>query len=140
MDIFGIGSAVKAAAEIYFNCARRSGRTTALIKTLKPGDRVYFANYEMSQWFKRRLKADGVDGVECAVWNDHAVKLARAKGRAIFDHTLIEDLYKKAIDDKAKLIKRIEDDFSGVECVIGVDHQPERFSFEFHNFRIKRGD
>lgn len=137
MDFFGIGNAVKAAAQVYFNCACRTGRTTALIKSLKPGDRVYFSNYEMSHWFKRRLKADGVEGVECEVWNDHAVKLNRAKGRAIFDHTLIEDLYKKAIDDKAKLIKRIEDDFSGVQCVIGVDHQPERFSFEIHKFRIK---
>lgn len=139
MDIFGIGSAVKAAAEIYFNCARRSGRTTALIKALKPGDRVYFSNYEMSQWFKRHLKAEGVEGVEgveCVVWNDHAVKLKCAKGRAIFDHTLIEDLYRKAIEEQANFIKQREDHFSGVDRVFGIDQHPERFSHEFHRWQL----
>lgn len=129
MDIFGIGSAVKAAAEIYFNCARRTGRTTALIKTLKPGDRVYFASHDMSQWFKRRLREHGVEGVECEVWNMHRIeqndKHQRCNGRAILDHTLIEALYLQAIDDKSKFIKQIEDAFSKHQS---VDFPPPKFA------------
>lgn len=137
MDVFGIGSAVKAAVEIYFNCARRSGRTTALIKALKPGDRVYFSSYERTQSFNRRLKEVGVKGVECKVWDDRAINHKRAEGRVIFDHELIEDLYKKAIKEQENFIKQSEDYFSGVDRVIGIGHQPERFSYEWRGFKLK---
>lgn len=137
MDIFGIGSAVKAAAEIYFNCARRSGRTTALIKALKPGDRVYFSSYERTQSFNRRLKEVGVEGVECKVWGANSINHKRAKGRVIFDHELIEDLYIKAIKEQENFIKQSEDHFSGVDRVVGVGHQPERFSYAWRAFNLR---
>lgn len=133
MDIFGIGSAVKAAAEIYFNCARRTGRTTALIKTLKPGDRVYFASHDMSQWFKRRLREHGVEGVECVVWSKHCREMKRCNGRAIFDHTLVEKIYLDGIDAQAEMIKRFQDDFSGApeaeEQSLSLNEHPKSLIF-----------
>lgn len=40
MDHFGIGTALLGCAEVYFRCARRTGRTTSLVESLVSGDRV----------------------------------------------------------------------------------------------------
>ena len=40
MDHFGIGAALLGAANIYFNSARQTGRTTSLIESVKDGDRI----------------------------------------------------------------------------------------------------
>lgn len=113
MDIFGIGSAVKAATEVYFNCARRSGRTTGLIRQLKAGDTVYFSTQDMANWFSRRLKNEGVEGVKCAVWNwNRTGTVVKSNSRAIFHHSVVESLYREAIDDTAKKIARIESELS----------------------------
>ena len=40
MDHFGIGAAIYGAARVYFQSARRTGRTTALLDGLKDGDRL----------------------------------------------------------------------------------------------------
>ena len=44
MDHFGIGAAFRAMANVYITSARRTGRTTSLLESLKDGDRVVFAS------------------------------------------------------------------------------------------------
>jgi len=113
MDIFGIGSAVKAAVEVYFNCARQSGRNTALISSLKAGDTVYFSTPDMANWFRKRLEHEGVEGVKCAAWNWNSTgTVVKSKARAIFHHSVVESLYREAIEDTAKTIARIERELS----------------------------
>lgn len=126
MDIFGIGSAVKAAVEVYFNCARRSGRTTGLIKQLKAGDTVYFSTQDMASWFRRRLENDGVEGVKCAVWNwNRTGTVVKSSSRAIFHHSLVESLYREAIDDTAKTIARIEHELSLNEGFLPLEKESQ---------------
>ena len=47
-DAFGIGQAVQGAARVYFQTARASGRTVAMVESLKEGDRVIFNNSQLA--------------------------------------------------------------------------------------------
>lgn len=126
MDIFGIGSAVKAAVEVYFNCARQSGRNTALISSLKVGDTVYFSTPDMANWFRKRLENDGVEGVKCAVWNwNRTGTVVKSKSRAVFHHSVVESLYLEAIEDTAKMITRIEKSLSLNECFLPLEKKSQ---------------
>jgi len=128
MDFFGIGNAIKACAKIYFRSAIQTGRTTALIHSLKEGDRVYFRKHEEAKWFERRLKDFGVQGVDCLAWSKIDVgvnfRQGKAKGNAVLDHMLIEEMYLKAIDDCSRNIKGIEDELSTRSSV--VEAEPTR--------------
>ena len=66
MDFFGIGAAYKAMAQVYSMAARRSGRTTALLNSLKDGDRVIFAKNEEADRFRRLAKHRGIE-IKCVV-------------------------------------------------------------------------
>lgn len=116
MDFFGIGAAVKGAAQIYFRSARQSGRTTSLLDSLKDGDRVYFATGDMSRWFERKCKERSLK-VECVVIpvSDPAQVFNRgsSQGRAVFDHDWVEQLYLKAIEKCEKDIALLERETSG---------------------------
>ena len=43
MDHFGIGAAMRGMFLNYMHSARRSGRTTSLVESVKDGDRIVFA-------------------------------------------------------------------------------------------------
>tara|TARA_R110002124_G_scaffold163667_3_gene331041 strand:- start:1475 stop:1900 length:426 start_codon:yes stop_codon:yes gene_type:complete len=116
MDLFGIGNAIKACAQIYFRSAIQTGRTTALIHSLKAGDRVYFESHQQSRWFESRLKDFGVEGIVCMAWSKRDIgdnfRCGKAEGKAVLDHELIEAMYLKAIDDCSQRIQMIENDLS----------------------------
>jgi len=44
MDLFGIGSAIKAMIVVYRQSARGTGRTVSMVESVKDGDRIVFTN------------------------------------------------------------------------------------------------
>jgi len=118
MDYFGIGSALKAGAEIYFRAARRSGRTTSLLESLKSGDRVIFKTQEEAHRFKRLALAQGkeIETIAADVNDsgiDRIVNQRKARGRTIFDHNWVEARHLFSLENEMKLIDRMQKDFSG---------------------------
>jgi hypothetical protein len=96
-DFFGIGAALEGAMEIYFRSARQSGRTTSLIDSLQPGDRVVFRNMQELIMFERKCKEREIK-VDCIYVNPSnplmSFNRGPSKGRTIFDHAWIEDFYR----------------------------------------------
>lgn len=116
MDFFGIGSAVKGAAEIYFRSARRTGKTIQLLNGLKDGDRVYFATGEEARHFERLCKERNRE-IECVVIpTKHPGKVfdrGTSQGRAVFDHGWVEKFYREQLEAIGKDIHDLETQSSG---------------------------
>ena len=95
-DIFGIGPALEAALNIYFSCARGTGRTTRLVGLVKSGDRVIFANSQEARRLEVQYRGKGLD-VKIAVVDparpDAIFEMRPVEGRTWFDHTWIEQFY-----------------------------------------------
>ena len=98
MDMFGIGNALKDCAQIYFTSARNTGRTTALVESLKTGDRVVFCNSKEADRVKRLAKERGVEISVLVVPPADPGKIfthgsLSRDGRCIFDHSWLENFY-----------------------------------------------
>lgn len=116
MDHSGIGAALEGAAKVYFLAARRTGRTAALIESLKDGDRVVFASPVAAREFENRCReADKrIDTVVLSV--DRAYEYLarkRPKGRLVFDHGWVEDYYLASLRRSAEFIDRMQLELSG---------------------------
>lgn len=96
MDHFGIGVALHSVINAYFSGARRTGRTSSLVASVKDGDRIYFSRPQEAVRVKRLCAERGVN-VECRVLDpQHLEKVfeySPPQGRALFDHTLLEEYY-----------------------------------------------
>jgi hypothetical protein len=117
MDFFGIGAALEGVAHVYFRSAMRTGRTTALIKSLRPGDRVIFSGPRMRQTFESHLRsicdqafADQIDLVVFDPKWVHREMDGRlpAPGRTFFDHTWIEEYYLLQIANATRDIEEMQ--------------------------------
>ena len=117
MDIFGIGHAMKAMSHVYFQSARHSGRTTMMVDSLKPGDRVVFANQREAVRVERIIRGRGLKDVRCMVCEPQKVldlrQFGTSQGRTIFDHALVESLYQDAFRKCEITIDYIQRDLSG---------------------------
>lgn len=119
MDQFGIGAAVRGAAEIYFRSARRTGRTTMLVESLKTGDRVVFADAKEAQRVKGLCKERGVEietlvvSVEHSPHNLFSRGSTPGDGRTVFDHSWVESWYARAIKEAAEHIDNMQNALSG---------------------------
>lgn len=136
MDFFGIGAAIKGAAQIYFRGARGTGRTISLFESVKTGDRVYFANADEANRFARMCN-DAAKSVECIVIpvNEPQKVFERgtSQGRAMFDHSWIEEFYLSAIEQCAEDIRHLETQTSGY----GEAHrETRRTAIEISKWRI----
>lgn len=107
MDIYGIGAAIKGMVMTYSASARRSGRTTTLIESLRNGDRVVFSESAEADRVAMMCRDRGLD-INCVVIDPkEPQKLVHigppSKGRTIFDHTWVERFYlnkvKKAVEE-----------------------------------------
>lgn len=117
MDFFGIGAAVKGAMNVYFQSARRTGRTTSMLETLKDGDRVYFACQQDARNFDRLCKERG-RGVECLVIDPKEPQSifhrhGTCSGRAIFDHSWLEQFYQHGLEQMQEHVACLERESSG---------------------------
>lgn len=111
MDHFGIGAAVQGAAQVYMSTARRTGRTTSLVESVKDGDRLCFSNAREAGRVKRLCQERGVE-VECIVIDprqpEGTPERGTAQGRTIFDHSWVEDYYVLAIERAGREIDALE--------------------------------
>lgn len=130
MDHFGSGAGVQAAVAMYFACARRTGRTTSLVESLKDGDRVVFASVQESRRVEQLCKERGLTKVKFIVIDpSHPGRLFErptSEGRTIFDHQWVESFYTKVVLQAAKDLDHLERESSGY----GAAHRETRRKME----------
>lgn len=125
MDHFGIGHAMQSMVRVYCQSARRSGRTTSLLESVKSGDRVVFINEAQASEFRRLCKERQVD-VSCIVAPvnepDRLFQRPPSEGRTLFDHVWIEEYYMTALERCAAEIDHLQRETSG----FGAAHEETR--------------
>lgn len=116
MDHFGIGAAMRGMAMTYFQSARRTGRTTSMVESVKDGDRIVFADSREAECVRRLCKERGVT-VECIVSDPRSpqrlVERGTSNGRTIFDHGWVEQYYLDVLEGHGREIDHLEQQLSG---------------------------
>lgn len=116
MDHFGIGAAIQGMARMYFHSARRTGRTTSLVESVKEGDRIVFADSREAERVRRLCIERGVN-VECVVIEpkmpERVFERGTPEGRTIFDHSWVEQRYLEVIERAQQEIDHLERQASG---------------------------
>lgn len=123
MDHFGIGAGVLGSVRCYFVGARRTGRTTSLVESVKNGDRVIFASPNEAETFRRLALERGVR-VDCVTIEPRSLELqglgsSPDDGRTIFDRGWIEAYYEQELLSVRRVIDELEKRLSG----FGADHR-----------------
>ena len=100
MDVCGVGNTVIGAAEVAFAAARVSGRTTTMINMVKDGDRVVFLNQREANRVDSLLRERGIKA-HCIVASptipEEVYRLGTPRGRLIFDHSWVEEYYRRTL-------------------------------------------
>jgi hypothetical protein len=116
MDHYGIGAAMQGFARIYSQTARRSGRTTSLVESVKDGDRIGFADAKEAERVRRLCLDRGVK-VDCVVIPPRnpgrVFDRGTPEGRTIFDHAWVEQYYQMAIERAGREIDELQREASG---------------------------
>lgn len=116
-DIFGIGAGVMGSVRVYFQSARRTGRTIAMIESVKSGDRIVFMHDQERRRVEGLLKERGIEGVKCIVIDPKdpgdIFRHATSQGRTIFDHSWVERFYMNHIEDASQAIAHFQRESSG---------------------------
>lgn len=116
MDHFGIGQAMRGMALTYTQSARRTGRTTSLLDSLKDGDRVCFFDAREADRFQRLCRERSLK-VECIVVPTadpgRIFERGTSEGRTIFDHTWVEQFYIQALERCHSDIDKLQRESSG---------------------------
>ncbi|MGD2065586.1 MAG: hypothetical protein PVI43_00265 [Candidatus Bathyarchaeota archaeon] len=116
MDIFGIAQAMKGMAYTYFQSARRTGRTVAMVEALKEGDRVAFADHVEAKRVQNMCRERGFE-IETVVIDprqpDKVFERGTAQGRFVFDHSWVEQYYLRAIQQAGEEITYFQNQCSG---------------------------
>lgn len=116
MDHFGTGVAMQGMAQMYFRSARRTGRTTSLVESVKDGDRIVFSSSKEAERVRRLCLERGVK-VECVVVEpktpERVFERGTSDGRTIFDHSWVEQRYLDAIARTQQEIDHLERQASG---------------------------
>ena len=125
MDAYGIGAAIEGAAKIYLQTARGTGRTTALVESLKTGDRVVFIEIREAGRVKSLCRELGVD-IETIVVNpktpEGIFKRGTPPGRTVFDHSFVEQFYLEGIAKLQRDLDYLQRESSG----FGMEHVETR--------------
>lgn len=116
MDHFGIGAAMYGMARMYCQSARRTGRTTSLVESVKDGDRIVFTNSKEAEHVRRLCLERGVQ-VEVMIAEPHqqerVFERGTPEGRTLFDHSWVEQYYLNAIERAQREIDHLERQASG---------------------------
>ncbi|MGC0225132.1 hypothetical protein [Pseudooceanicola nitratireducens] len=134
MDHFGIGSGVAGSANVYFQSARRTGRTASLVDSLKVGDRVVFLSEREGRRVQSLCKERGVE-IEVIVSDPKDPSRLYGRGspsgseRTIFDHGWVEQFYLDAIERARRDIDHLQQELSGRgEAHRATQRQAEEFA------------
>ncbi|SEG15305.1 hypothetical protein [Marinobacterium lutimaris] len=116
MDLFGIGNALQAMVRIYTQSARRTGRTTLMLDSLKDGDRVVCRSSNEARRLKNLVRERGLD-VGCIVVSpecpERLFDYGTPQGRTVFDHDWVESYYELSLARAVSDIERLHRQFSG---------------------------
>jgi selenocysteine-specific translation elongation factor len=122
MDHFGIGAAMRSMRSVYSLGARRSGRTTSLVESVKDGDRIVFNNPIEAERVKRLCLERNVK-VECIVIDPRTphqvMERKQAERRTIFDHSWVEKYYAISLERAEAELDMLERETS----VYGAAHR-----------------
>jgi len=117
MDFFGISAAIRGVTQIYFRGAQRSGRTTALLSSLKPGDVVVFSTADQARHFLQLCRDRNITGVKALSvppgQPERVFERSTAEGRLIWDHDWLEAHYTLMLEDTEKRLAKISEQSSG---------------------------
>ena len=116
MDFFGIGAGIEGAVKIYFQSARRTGRTISLINSLKTGDRIVFHNEKEARRVSNLCKEKGINIKYIIVPINNLSKIfekGSSQGRTIFDHLWVEKYYLAEINKIKNEITSFQLEVSG---------------------------
>lgn len=119
MDHFGIGAALKGVVDAYFAGARRTGRTTSLVDSVHPGDRIICVDdrerARLLQMLDERFAgARVVDVVVVRPSEPLSVFAAGySTGRTLFEHSWLEILYQRVIAQCAHDVDSLQRQTSG---------------------------
>ena len=112
-DFFGIGNALRAQANIYRQTARASGRTLAMVESLKDGDRVWFVDDREAKRVDRMCAERGIkiEALVCSPRNPaKAYQRGTAQGKVLFDHSWVEQFYLDALEHADKQLSAWQDE------------------------------
>ena len=117
MDLYGIGPAVEAVAEVYFSAARRTGRTENLLKSLKSGDRIVTVDDLQARLLRAKLREMQLNVQVLVMSTSHfpGVGIEKSEGRTILDHTWVEQFYRETIRYTGVELTRLEKHLSSPE-------------------------
>ena len=110
-DIFGIGAGVEDAVRIYFSSARRTGRTKNMVALLKDDDVVVFTTAREAQRVASLCRERGVEirtSVLAGSTPEQVYQSGTPRGRTIFDHTWVEQMYMAAISEVDERISKVQ--------------------------------
>lgn len=130
MDHYGIGTALQAATRIYFQSARRTGRTRSLIESLKTGDRVVFNNEIEARRVQALCKERGVEITYSVIQPKDANRLfdnPPKNGRTIFDHSWLEQYYLEKLGELLDDIDALEYSTSSRQLRVQTPKRTEYF-------------
>lgn len=110
-----VDAALKSMLQIYFSNARSSGRTSAMINSLKDGDVVIFADDREARRVKRLAAQRGIHIATSTARLDRPEYYAdKIKGgRVVFDHEVIEAFYLREINHCTAFLDRLLEELSG---------------------------
>lgn len=116
MDNYGIGAAIRAASLTYFSTARRMGRTTQMIDSLRDGDVIVFAERREADRVKRLCMDRGLVDVKTVVVDPkHPLDPETGMhhpthegGRRVLDHLWVEQFYLNALSNAEAFLDRYQ--------------------------------
>jgi hypothetical protein len=130
MDFFGIGTALQAAARIYFTCARRTGRTTRLVDSLRDDDTVVCVEPNQARLLNQLCREKGVKAHCLSVPVDRLDAFAASgyarQGRVVFDHVFVEQFYEHELRCAAAHLAELEKRLSRAQAEPLPTYAPQR--------------
>lgn len=136
MDHFGIGAAMRGMAQVYIQSARRTGKTTSMVESVKDGDRLVFISSAEAERVRRLLLERGVEARCIVIGADRPMDLfdrgGPSEGRTIFDHGWVEQYYLRKICEAQEDLDRMQREASG----FGAAHrETQRAAIELSKWR-----
>ena len=105
-------------AKMYFQSARRTGRTSLLIESLKDGDRVVCAALPEARRLQKLADARGVNVKFTVVEPSRPELLTASTGRTVFDHSWVEQYYMASLKQCQSDIDTMQRNMSGTGDVV----------------------
>ena len=116
MDQFGISTAMRGMAKMYFSSARQSGRTTQMLDSLKDGDRIVCLNEQEARRLKGLCRERKLN-VQVLVCLPHSYqdlfRQGTPQGRTVLDHSWVEQLFLDNLESTATHIDKLQTELSG---------------------------